>query len=55
VRFGTWIVKSLYRSGSLTTVARKLSSYRLDVVGVQEVERDKGLVYDCILKIKMMC
>jgi len=31
--FGTRKVESLYRSDSLTTVARKLSSYKLDVVG----------------------
>ena len=38
--FGTRNVRSLYRSGSLTTVARKLLSYKLDVVGVQKVEWD---------------
>ena len=41
VTFGTRNVRSQYRSGSLTTVARKLSSYKLDVVGVQEVGWDK--------------
>jgi len=35
---GTWNVRSLYRSGSLT---RELSRYRLDLVGVQEVRWDK--------------
>jgi len=38
--FGTRNVRSLHRSGSLTTVARKLSSYKLDAVGVQKVEWD---------------
>jgi endonuclease/exonuclease/phosphatase family metal-dependent hydrolase len=39
MRFGTWNVRSLYRSGSLTTVARELAGYKLDLVGVQEVEK----------------
>jgi exonuclease III len=42
VRFGTWNVRSLYRSGAITTVARELVRYKLDLVGVQEVSRDKG-------------
>jgi len=42
MRFGTWNVKSLYRSGSLTTVAREFARYKLDLVGVQEVRWDKG-------------
>jgi exonuclease III len=37
MRFGTWNVRSLYRAGSLMTVSRELSRYRLDLVGVQEV------------------
>ena len=40
--FGTWIVRSLYRSGSLTAVARELARYKLDLVGMQEVTCDKG-------------
>jgi hypothetical protein len=35
--FDTWNVRSLYRAGSLMTVLRELSRYRLDLVGVQEV------------------
>jgi exonuclease III len=35
--FGTWNIRSLYRTGSLMTVLRELSRYRLDFVGVQEV------------------
>jgi hypothetical protein len=31
-RFGTWNVRSLYRSGSLKTVARELGKYKLDLV-----------------------
>jgi hypothetical protein len=33
----TWNVRSLYRTGSLKTVARELETYKLDLVGVQEV------------------
>jgi hypothetical protein len=33
---GIWKVRSLYRSGSLTTVARELSRYKLDLVDIQE-------------------
>jgi exonuclease III len=42
MRIGTWNVSSLYRSGSLKTVARELGKYKLDLVGVQEVRWDKG-------------
>jgi exonuclease III len=41
MRFGTSNVRSLYRIGSLT-VARELGWYKLDLVGVQEVRREKG-------------
>ena len=34
-------MRSLYRPGSLTTVARELARYRLDLVCVQEVRWDK--------------
>jgi hypothetical protein len=37
MRFGMWNIRSLYRVGSLMTVLRELSRYRLDLVGVQEV------------------
>ena len=37
MRFGTWNVRSLCRSGSLTTAARELARYKLDLVGVQKV------------------
>ena len=39
---GTWNVRSLYRVGSLTAVARELSRYKLDLVDVQEVRWDTG-------------
>jgi exonuclease III len=45
MRFGTWNVRSLYRAGSLMTVSRELSRYRLDLMGVQEVKwEDSGAV-----------
>jgi hypothetical protein len=37
VRPGTQNVSSLGRSGWLKTVARELATYKLDLVGVQEV------------------
>jgi len=40
--FGAWNVRGLYRSGSLTRVARELARYKIDLVGVQEVRWDKG-------------
>ena len=42
MRFGTWNVRSLYRSGSLTTVVREFARYKLDLVGVHKVRWDKG-------------
>jgi exonuclease III len=42
MRFRTWNVRSLYRSGSLKTVSGELAKYKLDLVGVQEVRWDKG-------------
>jgi exonuclease III len=42
MRYGTWNVRSLYRSGSPMTVARELARYKFDLVGVQEVRWDKG-------------
>ena len=41
MRFGTWNVRSLYRSGALMTVVRELVRYKLDLVGVQLVWWDK--------------
>jgi len=38
---GKWNVRSMYRSGSLTTVARESARYKLDLVGIQEVRWDK--------------
>jgi hypothetical protein len=38
----TWNVRSLYRAGSLMTVAKETSKYKLDLVGIQEVRWDRG-------------
>jgi hypothetical protein len=35
MRFGTWNIRSLYRAGSLVTVSKALSKYKLDLVGGQ--------------------
>jgi hypothetical protein len=37
-----WYMECKERVGSLTTVARELSRYKLHLVGVQEVRFDKG-------------
>jgi hypothetical protein len=37
MRFGMWKVRSLYRTGSMKTVARELGKYKLDLGGVQKV------------------
>jgi hypothetical protein len=42
LRIGLWDVRSLYKVGSLITVSRELSKYRLDLVGVQEVRWEGG-------------
>ena len=41
VRFGTWNVVSLYRSGSITAAAREIARCKLDLVGMKEVKKDK--------------
>jgi len=37
-----WNVRSRYRVGSLTTSARKLARYKLDLVGVQDIRWGSG-------------
>jgi len=37
MRFGTWNGRSLYRAGSIATVARELAWYKLDLVSLQEI------------------
>ena len=45
VKLGTWKFRTLYRAGSLKAAARELATYKLDVVGVQDVRWDKeGIV-----------
>jgi hypothetical protein len=41
MKYGTWIFRSLLRSGLLTTVTRELARCKLNLVGVQEVRWDK--------------
>jgi hypothetical protein len=35
MRFGAWNVRSLYRADLLRTLAKEISKYKLDLVGVQ--------------------
>jgi exonuclease III len=42
MRFGTWNIRGMYRSGSLTTANTELTRCRLDLVGVQEFRLEKG-------------
>jgi hypothetical protein len=42
MRFGTWNERSLYRSGSLSTVDREFVKYKTDLEGAQEDRWDKG-------------
>jgi hypothetical protein len=37
MRFGSLNIQSLYRAGSLVTVSKELSKYKLDLVAVQGV------------------
>ena len=41
MKFGTWNVRNLYKSGSLTAAPRKLARHKLGTVGVQEVRWDR--------------
>jgi hypothetical protein len=36
-KFGTWKVRSLYRTGSVSTVARELARYKSDLVAVKGI------------------
>jgi hypothetical protein len=42
ITFGSWNVRSLYRIGSMKTVAKELGKYKLDLVGVHEVRWEKN-------------
>jgi cell wall-associated NlpC family hydrolase len=51
MRFGTWNLRSLFMSGSLTSVTRGLEKYKLSLVGVQKIRCNKVLTVragDCI-------
>jgi hypothetical protein len=37
MKCGMWNARNLYMSGSLMTIAKELSKYKLGLVGVQEV------------------
>jgi len=41
MRYGTWNVRCMYRTGSLTTAASELARYKLGIVDVQEVRWGK--------------
>jgi hypothetical protein len=42
MRFRTRNIRSLYRAGSLVTVSKELTKYKLDLVGEQEVKWENG-------------
>jgi hypothetical protein len=42
IRFGTWNGRRLYMAGSHMLVGKETSKYKFDLVGVQEVRRDRG-------------
>jgi hypothetical protein len=42
MKFGIWNLTNMCRSGSLRTVAEKISKYKLDLVGVQGIRWDRG-------------
>jgi hypothetical protein len=39
--FGTWNVRRLYRAGFLMMVSKEVSKYKLDLMRVQEIRRDR--------------
>jgi exonuclease III len=41
MRYGTWNIRSLHRTRPLKTAAREVGSYKVDLVGVQEVRWEK--------------
>jgi hypothetical protein len=42
MRFGTWNARSLYRAGSLMTIAKEILKCKSDLVGAQEIRWDRG-------------
>jgi hypothetical protein len=41
MRFDTWNVRTMYRVGSLRVVAEEISKHKLDLVRLQEDNRDR--------------
>jgi hypothetical protein len=41
-RFRKWNVRRVYRAGSLTTGAERVSEFKLELMGVQDVRREGG-------------
>ena len=41
MRFGTWIVRILYRTGSFMAAAKEWAGYKLDLVSMQVVRWDR--------------
>jgi hypothetical protein len=42
MRFGTWNVGRMCKVGLLMAVMKGISTYKLDLVGIQEVRWDRG-------------
>jgi hypothetical protein len=42
IRFCMWNVRNRYRAGSLMTIVKEISRYKLDLMGVQEIRWDRG-------------
>jgi hypothetical protein len=42
MRFGTWYVRRIHRTGALKTVTMRLGKYKLQFVGVLEARWEKG-------------
>jgi hypothetical protein len=49
MRRGSWNVRSRYRSGSLTAVARELASYKLESADVQVVLGRSAMKVEAVL------
>ena len=44
MRFGILNVRSLYRAGALGLVTSEMEKHRMDLVGVQEVRWNQGII-----------
>jgi exonuclease III len=42
MRFTMWNASNLYRAGLRVTVAKEISKYKIDLVGIQEVRLDSS-------------